>query len=225
MHMRHRFVLVNWEQVVVRNSREEEKPWQPFAVCDSSSQDFSRTWYFTSKWRGSHLLSHENCLWENLDCLRYIESKVWFCGLLGVTPSPAASVEAVARGWTAVAGKATAGVGELPTGTACPVLLLVPLLVLLLVPLLVLVLPLPLSCSWCWCRSPRVLSVYPLASARQVVQLIPCGNCCFIIWQCCRLLVCALFLFHYLLFCLGCFCFDTLMPEDSVGGKADVESW
>lgn len=203
-HTRHRFILVNCDQVVVRNSREEKKPWQPFAVCDSRSQDFSRhrcACYFTSKWKGSHPLSHDNYLWENWDCLSYIETKAWFWELLGVTPSLLASVKQWPEARPQWQGRLQWVQASCLQGLPAP------------------------SWSWSWCRSLWVLLADSLASVRQVVRAIPSGNCCCIIWQCCRLLVCALFLFHYLLFCLGCFCFNTLMPADSVGGKAEVESW
>lgn len=92
-HTWHHFVLVNYWKVV-RKSR-EEKSYAPFAVCDTRSWGFSQhrcTYYFTSKWKGRHHLSCGNYMWENWDCVSYMQSKAWFWDL-GVTPSLLALVE------------------------------------------------------------------------------------------------------------------------------------
>lgn len=104
------------------------------------------------------------------------------------------------QGWTTPAEKATARARELPTGLPAPSCSC----------------PCSHSCSCSRCRILWVLSADSLASVRRVVQVNAGGNHCCIIWQHCRLLICSL---SFTFCCLvWLFCFNTLMPADSMGG-------
>lgn len=90
-------------------------------------------------------------------------------------------MEAVARGWTAAAGEATAGAGELPTGSACPALALVPVPVPVPVleqePLHTLSRPAGLSEASCPSHAQGELLLYDLAvlqANKIVLFLITC---------------------------------------------------